>query len=86
MRGRTIDNAFLLLDEGQNTLSSQMKMFLTRFGQNSKVVVTADISQIDLPEPKKSGIFTVIKILKNIEGIKIIKLTTRDIVRHPLVQ
>lgn len=86
MRGRTIDNAFLLLDEGQNTLNSQMKMFLTRFGQNSKVVVTADISQIDLPEPKKSGIFTVIKILKNIEGIKIIKLTEKDIVRHPLVQ
>jgi phosphate starvation-inducible PhoH-like protein len=86
MRGRTIDNAFLLLDEGQNTLNSQMKMFLTRFGQNSKVVVTADISQIDLPESKKSGIFTVIKILKNIEGIKIINLTTRDIVRHRLVQ
>lgn len=86
MRGRTIDNAFLLLDEGQNTLNSQMKMFLTRFGQNSKVVVTADISQIDLPEPKKSGIFTVIKILKNIDGIKIIKLTEKDIVRHPLVQ
>lgn len=86
MRGRTIDNAFLLLDEGQNTLNSQMKMFLTRFGQKSKVVVTADISQIDLPEPKKSGIFTVIKILKNIEGIKIIKLTEKDIVRHPLVQ
>jgi phosphate starvation-inducible PhoH-like protein len=86
MRGRTIDNAFILLDEGQNTLNSQMKMFLTRFGQNSKVVVTADISQIDLPEPKKSGIFTVIKILKDIEGIKIIKLMEKDIVRHHLVQ
>ncbi len=86
MRGRTIDNAFLLLDEGQNTLNSQMKMFLTRFGQNSKVVVTADVSQIDLPDPKKSGIFTVIKILKNIEGVKVINLTARDVVRHPLVQ
>ncbi len=86
MRGRTIDNAFLFLDEGQNTLHTQMKMFLTRFGQNSKVVVTADISQIDLPEPKKSGIFTATKILNNIEGIKIVKLTEKDIVRHHLVQ
>lgn len=86
MRGRTIDNAFILLDEGQNTLNSQMKMFLTRFGQNSKVVITADISQIDLPEPKKSGIFQAIKVLKNIRGIKIVTLTKKDIVRHPLVQ
>lgn len=86
MRGRTIDNAFILLDEGQNTLNSQMKMFLTRFGQNSKVVITADISQIDLPEPKKSGIFKAIKLLKNIRGIKIVTLTQRDVVRHPLVQ
>jgi len=86
MRGRTIDNAFILLDEGQNTLNSQMKMFLTRFGQNSKVVITADISQIDLPEPKKSGIFLAIKILANIRGIKIVTLSKKDIVRHPLVQ
>lgn len=86
MRGRTIDNAFILLDEGQNTLNSQMKMFLTRFGQNSKVVITADISQIDLPEPKKSGIFKAIKLLKNVRGIKIVTLTQRDVVRHPLVQ
>lgn len=86
MRGRTIDNAFILLDEGQNTLNSQMKMFLTRFGQNSKVVITADISQIDLPEPKKSGIFKAIKLLKNVHGIKIVTLTQRDVVRHPLVQ
>lgn len=86
MRGRTIDNAFILLDEGQNTLNSQMKMFLTRFGQNSKVVITADISQIDLPEPKKSGIFLAIKILTNIRGIKIVTLSKKDIVRHPLVQ
>ena len=86
MRGRTIDNAFIILDEGQNTLHSQMKMFLTRFGQNSKVVVTADISQIDLPEPKKSGIFKALKILKNIRGIKIVNLTKHDVIRHPLVQ
>jgi phosphate starvation-inducible PhoH-like protein len=86
MRGRTIDNAFILLDEGQNTLDSQMIMFLTRFGQNSRVVITADISQIDLPEPKKSGIFKAIKLLNNIRGIKIITLTKRDVVRHPLVQ
>lgn len=86
MRGRTIDNAFILLDEGQNTLNSQMKMFLTRFGQNSKVVITADVSQIDLPDPKKSGIFKAIKILDGIKGIEIINLTHRDIVRHPLVQ
>ncbi|MCP5106028.1 MAG: PhoH family protein [bacterium] len=86
MRGRTIDNAFILLDEGQNTLNSQMKMFLTRFGQNSKVVITADISQIDLPEPKKSGIFRAIKLLKNVRGIKIVTLTGKDVVRHALVQ
>jgi phosphate starvation-inducible PhoH-like protein len=86
MRGRTIDNAFILLDEGQNTLNSQMKMFLTRFGQNSKVIITADISQIDLPEPKKSGIFKAIKILKDIKGIQIVYLTKKDVVRHPLVQ
>ncbi len=86
MRGRTIDNAFILLDEGQNTLDSQMIMFLTRFGQNSRVVITADITQIDLPEPKKSGIFKAIKLLNNIRGIKIITLTKRNVVRHPLVQ
>jgi phosphate starvation-inducible PhoH-like protein len=63
-----------------------MKMFLTRFGRNSKVVITADISQIDLPEPKKSGIFRALKILKNIRGIKIVTLTKHDVVRHVLVQ
>ncbi|MCP4157365.1 MAG: PhoH family protein [bacterium] len=86
MRGRTIDKAFILLDEGQNTLNSQMKMFLTRFGQNSKVVVTADISQIDLDEPRKSGIFKAIKVLKNIKGIRIVTLNKKDVVRHSLVQ
>lgn len=86
MRGRTINNAFIILDEGQNTLNTQMKMFLTRFGQNSKVVVTADISQIDLSDPKKSGVFKAIKILNNIKGIKIIYLNKKDVVRHSIVQ
>lgn len=86
MRGRTINNAFIILDEGQNTVTSQMKMFLTRFGANSRVVITADISQIDLPDPRKSGIFRAIKILNNIKGIRIATLTTRDVVRHPLVR
>ncbi|MEN8152678.1 MAG: PhoH family protein [Acidobacteriota bacterium] len=86
MRGRTINNAFIILDEGQNTLNSQMQMFLTRFGQNSKVIVTADISQIDLSEPKKSGIFKATRILKNIKGIGFVKLKDKDVVRHHLVQ
>jgi len=86
MRGRTINNAFIILDEGQNTLNTQMKMFLTRFGQNSKIVVTADISQIDLSDPKKSGVFKAIKILNNVIGIDIIYLNKKDVVRHPLVQ
>ena len=86
MRGRTINNAFIILDEGQNTLNTQMKMFLTRFGQSSKVVVTADISQIDLSDPKKSGVFKAIKILNNIKGIKIIYLNKNDVVRHSIVQ
>jgi phosphate starvation-inducible PhoH-like protein len=86
MRGRTINNSFIILDEGQNTSRAQMKMFLTRFGQNSKVVVTADISQIDLNEPNKSGIFKALKILKPIKGIKIVHLNATDVVRHELVQ
>ncbi len=86
MRGRTISNAFIILDEGQNTLSSQMKMFLTRFGANSRVVITADISQIDLPDPRKSGIFRAIRILNHIQGIRVTTLTARDVVRHPLVR
>jgi len=86
MRGRTINNAFIILDEGQNTLNSQMKMFLTRFGQNSKIVVTADITQIDLSDPKKSGVFKAIKILNNVIGIDIIYLNKKDVVRHSLVQ
>lgn len=86
MRGRTINNAFIILDEGQNTVDSQMKMFLTRFGLNSRVVVTADITQIDLGEPKKSGVFKAIKVLKNVPGIGVAYLTLKDVVRHPLIQ
>ncbi len=86
MRGRTINDAFIILDEGQNTVDSQMKMFLTRFGLNSRVVVTADITQIDLEQPKKSGIFKPIKILKDVPGIGVVNLTLKDIVRHPLIQ
>ncbi len=86
MRGRTINDAFIILDEGQNTVDSQMKMFLTRFGLNSRVVVTADITQIDLEQPKKSGIFKPIKILKDVPGIGVVHLSLKDIVRHPLIQ
>jgi len=86
MRGRTIDHSFIILDEGQNTLNSQMKMFLTRFGQNSKVIVTADTSQIDLPREKKSGVILARNILRNIREIAFISLTSRDVIRHSLVQ
>lgn len=86
MRGRTINKSFIILDEGQNTLRSQMKMFLTRFGQASKVVITADDTQIDLPNPEKSGIHHAIRILKGIPGISIIELNRADVVRHALVQ
>ena len=86
MRGRTINDAFIILDEGQNTVDSQMKMFLTSFGLNSRVVVTADITQIDMSEPKKSGVFRAIKILKNVPGISVVHLTLKDVVRHPLIQ
>ncbi len=86
MRGRTINEAFTILDEGQNATQTQMKMFLTRFGMNSRVVVTADITQIDLENPKKSGIFKAIRLLKKIDNIATVYLTLKDIVRHPLVQ
>lgn len=86
MRGRTINDAFIILDEGQNTVDSQMKMFLTRFGLNSRVVVTADITQIDLDQPRKSGIFRAIRILRDVPGIAVVHLTVKDIVRHPLIQ
>lgn len=86
MRGRTLDNSFIVLDEAQNTTPEQMKMFLTRIGFGSKVVVTGDITQIDLPEGKKSGLFEVTKILDGVEDIGISSLTNKDVVRHPLVQ
>lgn len=86
MRGRTLDDSFIILDEAQNTTGEQMKMFLTRLGNNSKMVVTGDITQIDLPTGKKSGLTESMKILKNIEDIGIIKFTEKDVVRHKLVQ
>ncbi len=86
MRGRTLDDSFIILDEAQNTTSEQMKMFLTRLGNNSKIVVTGDITQIDLPSGKKSGLKECIGILKNIDDIAVIRLTGRDVVRHHLVQ
>ena len=86
MRGRTLDDSFIILDEAQNTTCEQMKMFLTRLGFNSEAVVTGDITQIDLPDGKRSGLKDAIRILKNIEDIAIVKLTGRDVVRHRLVQ
>ncbi len=86
MRGRTLDDSFIILDEAQNTTSEQMKMFLTRLGFNSKMVVTGDITQIDLPDGKKSGLKEALSILKNIEGIGITRFNEKDVVRHRLVQ
>lgn len=86
MRGRTLDNAFIILDEAQNTTKEQMKMFLTRFGFGSKVVINGDITQIDLPMGKKSGLVHALEVLKSVEEIGIIKLTERDVVRHELVK
>lgn len=86
MRGRTLDNSFIILDEAQNTTCEQMKMFLTRLGFQSKAVITGDITQTDLPRNKRSGLKHVIKILDGIEDIAIHYLTYKDVVRHPLVQ
>jgi len=86
MRGRTLDDSFIILDEAQNTTCEQMKMFLTRLGFNSKAVVTGDITQIDLPDGKKSGLRDAVRILKNIDDIAISRLTGKDVVRHRLVQ
>ena len=86
MRGRTLDDSFIILDEAQNTTPEQMKMFLTRLGFNSKIVVTGDITQIDLPDGKKSGLKEAIRILKNVEDIKTVRFTEKDVVRHKLVQ
>ena len=86
MRGRTLDNAFIIIDEAQNTTPEQMKMFLTRLGFSSKAVVTGDITQTDLPNNKKSGLLQATKILKNVSGIGSMELTEKDVVRHELVQ
>lgn len=86
MRGRTLNDAYIILDEAQNTTPAQMKMFITRFGAGSKVVVTGDITQIDLPHDQKSGLIEVIEILKDIKGIAVARLSEKDVVRHELVQ
>jgi phosphate starvation-inducible PhoH-like protein len=86
MRGRTLDDSFIILDEAQNTTQEQMKMFLTRLGFNTKAVVTGDVTQIDLPGDKKSGLKQAVQILKGIDDIAITKLSAKDVVRHRLVQ
>lgn len=86
MRGRTLENAFAILDEAQNTTTMQMKMFLTRLGFNSKMVITGDVTQIDLPNGKKSGLVEACSILKNVKQIGIVEFERLDVVRHPLVQ
>ncbi|MBQ7646764.1 MAG: PhoH family protein [Clostridia bacterium] len=86
MRGRTLDDAYIILDEAQNTTPEQMKMFLTRLGNNSKAIITGDTTQTDLPFMKKSGLIEAISILNDIEGISVFRFTHKDVVRHPLVQ
>jgi phosphate starvation-inducible PhoH-like protein len=86
MRGRTLNDSFIILDEAQNTTSEQMKMFLTRLGFNSKTVITGDITQIDLPGGRNSGLIEARKIIEGIEGIHFIYFTNKDVVRHKLVQ
>ena len=86
MRGRTLDDSFVILDEAQNTTPEQMKMFLTRLGFNSKMVITGDVTQIDLPDGKRSGLVEVIKILKNVDDIENVTFNDKDVVRHRLVQ
>jgi phosphate starvation-inducible PhoH-like protein len=86
MRGRTLNNSFVILDEAQNTTLDQMKMFLTRLGFNSKALITGDVTQIDLAHKEDSGLVLIQSILKDIQGIKFIYLTEKDVVRHRLVQ
>jgi phosphate starvation-inducible PhoH-like protein len=86
MRGRTLNDAFVILDEAQNTTTEQMKMFLTRLGFNSKAVITGDVTQIDLPANRASGLVEVMKILEDIGGITFVSFSERDVVRHKLVQ
>jgi len=86
MRGRTLDESYIILDEAQNTTPEQMKMFLTRLGNSSKAVITGDVTQIDLPDPKKSGLVEASKVLKYIDDIAIVRFSEKDVVRHKLVQ
>ena len=86
MRGRTLDDSFIILDEAQNTTNEQMKMFLTRLGFNSKMVITGDVTQIDLPDGKRSGLKDAVRILRGVEDIAIFRFTEKDVVRHRLVQ
>ncbi len=86
MRGRTLDNAFVILDEAQNTTESQMKMFLTRMGSNAKFIVTGDLTQIDLPSKQPSGLIQAVRLLKKVEGISVIELDNTDVIRHKLVR
>ena len=86
MRGRTLNNAFIILDEAQNATEMQMKMLLTRLGMESRIIVTGDVTQIDLPRTQKSGLIQGINLLKNIKGISFVRLTQQDVVRHPLVK
>ena len=85
MRGRTLNNSFIILDEAQNTTKEQMKMFLTRMGEGSRMVITGDVTQIDLPKGKKSGLKHAIKVLEKVDDVAIMRLTHKDVVRHPLV-
>ena len=86
MRGRTLNNAFILLDEAQNTTPMQMKMFLTRMGPESKMIITGDTTQIDLPGKQRSGLKEALRILRNVKGIGVIELSEKDVVRHKLVR
>lgn len=86
MRGRTLNNAFIILDEAQNTTREQMKMFLTRLGEGSKMIINGDLSQVDLPPDKKSGLKNAMKVLDGVENIAVRKMSQKDVVRHPLVQ
>jgi phosphate starvation-inducible PhoH-like protein len=86
MRGRTLSNAFVILDEAQNTTINQLKMFLTRMGLNAKFIITGDITQIDLPKPGNSGLLFALKLLNKIESVSVIRFNKNDIVRHRLVR
>jgi phosphate starvation-inducible PhoH-like protein len=86
MRGRTLNDSFVILDEAQNTTTEQMKMFLTRIGYGSKAVITGDVTQIDLPQGKMSGLIEAERVVSGVEGVSFIHFNERDVVRHPLVQ